>query len=320
MHSSAILALACRCIARVAVLATLALAASTAAPCARAQSSLRDFEDTGSPAIHGAGIAQASSRLRQLPAWPAGANVDIGIVFHVLLGAAGEGDLGDDVMEQQLAVVNAAFEGTGFRFLLREVRRYPDSPYHAGGCFPTTESGLRMKRELAVDPRQFVNVYWCRLALPYIAGYGTLPNEFPEGDPRHGVVVDDGTVPGSAPPLSLGHTLVHELGHYFGLLHTFQGGCDGTGDDVADTPAESIAGYGCAIGRDTCPQDGDDPVENFMDYSDDTCTNAFTPLQAERMRALAATFRPGLVAPSYGHPPRAHSRHALPAAPVPTAR
>ena len=152
-----------------------------------------------------------------------------------------------------------------------------------------------MKAELAVNPARFVNIYTCKLQLPYIAGYGTLPNEFPEDDHRHGVIIDYGTLPGSAPPLDMGHTLVHELGHYFGLFHTFQGGCAEPGDGVADTPAEASAAFGCQIGRDTCTEAGMDPINNFMDYSDDSCTNNFTTLQAERMQASIATFRPSLI-------------------------
>ena len=156
-----------------------------------------------------------------------------------------------------------------------------------------------MKSELAVDPARFVNVYTCKLALPYIAGYGTLPDEFPEADPQHGVVIDYGAVPGSAAPLDLGHTLVHELGHYFGLLHTFQGGCVDPGDGISDTPAEASPAHGCDIGRDTCPQAGADPINNFMDYSEDECTDRFTLVQNERMRALIATYRPSLIASAF---------------------
>jgi hypothetical protein len=165
------------------------------------------------------------------------------------------------------------------QFNVAEIRRYPDSVYFAGGCFPTTEQGIRMKSELAVNPARFVNIYTCKLDLPFIAGYGTLPNEIPEDDHQHGVIIDYGTLPGNSTALGMGHTLVHELGHYFGLLHTFQGGCAEPGDGVADTPAEASTAFGCQIGRDTCTAAGVDPVNNFMDYSDDTCTDNFTALQ-----------------------------------------
>lgn len=219
----------------------------------------------------------------------------IRIVLHVLSGPGGEGDIDDATIASQMAALDAAYADAGFRFDLAQVRRHRDSPYFAGGCFPTTESGLRMKSELAVEPARFVNVYTCRLAPPFLVGYGTLPNEFAEDDARHGIVLDYGTLPGGTPPTDLGHTLVHEMGHYLGLLHTFQGGCADPGDDVADTPAEAGPAFGCPVGRDTCASAGADPVANYMDYSDDACTSTFTPLQAQRMRALAAALRPRLV-------------------------
>ena len=222
------------------------------------------------------------------------APVQVNVVFHVLSGPASEGNVSDAVLNEQTSVLNDAYRSAGIHLNIAEVRRYPNSPYFAAGCFPTTVEGIRMKSELAVDPARFVNIYICKLLLPYIAGYGTLPDEFPESDSRHGIVIDYETLPGSAAPLNLGNTLVHELGHYFGLLHTFQGGCAEPGDGVADTPAEAVPAHGCPVDRDTCPQEGLDPVTNFMDYSDDACMDGFTPLQDSRMRVLIASYRPSL--------------------------
>ena len=45
-----------------------------------------------------------------------------------------------------------------------------------------------------------------------------------------------------------------------------QGGCQGDGDYVADTPPEAEAHYGgCNVARDTCKGDKrNDPITNYM--------------------------------------------------------
>jgi pregnancy-associated plasma protein-A len=97
---------------------------------------------------------------------------------------------------------------------------------------------------------------------------------------------------GSARGYNLGDTVIHETGHWLGLLHTFQGGCGSKGDLVADTQAEGEPSFGCDNSRDTCPDDpGHDPVHNFMDYSLDTCMNKFTAGQVQRIDAAFAKWR-----------------------------
>ena len=93
-----------------------------------------------------------------------------------------------------------------------------------------------------------------------------------------------------------GATATHEVGHYLGLLHTFADGgagnlyhsscgaasaphCHQTGDLLCDTPPEAAAIFDC-VSRGTCS--ARDPVENFMDYSDDFCLTTFTDEQARR--------------------------------------
>lgn len=93
-----------------------------------------------------------------------------------------------------------------------------------------------------------------------------------------------------------GKTLVHEIGHFFGLFHTFQGGCGGKGDDVDDTPAERTAYQSSCRDksniRDSCPfHPGVDPVTNYMDYSHDACMYMFTKDQAIRMREMIYLYK-----------------------------
>ncbi|MFH1004849.1 MAG: M43 family zinc metalloprotease [Bacteroidota bacterium] len=115
-----------------------------------------------------------------------------------------------------------------------------------------------------------------------------------------------------------GRTAIHEVGHWFGLGHTFQSGCVGTtsttcatqGDMVCDTPPTAQGNYSCK-NQNTCketPNDEIDMVQNFMDYSGDDCRVLFTLGQKARMRAAYNKCRTSI---SNGVATRCHSAVAI---------
>lgn len=213
----------------------------------------------------------------------------IPVVFHVLQ----DGDRGfvsRDTIDRQIEVLNASFAPV--RFSLAEVN-YIDNAYWFR-MFPLLNlSEWSCKAALQWDPRVYLNVYTC---LPYadLLGWAYFPFMAEWIPSLDGVVIDYRSMPGgTAFPYHMGITLVHEIGHWAGLFHTFQGFCGGIGDAVDDTPSQLTASRGCPIGRDSCPgQPGLDPIHNFMDYSDDACADHFTPGQFERMMLQLQVYRP----------------------------
>ncbi|CAE6365653.1 unnamed protein product [Rhizoctonia solani] len=204
---------------------------------------------------------------------------------------------------ESIKVLNNDFSSTGFSFKLESSEYIANEIwYDRAGLAKDPRSPeyvyqTEMKQSLRLGGVSTLNIYstgFTNTTNRRILGFGTFPSEYEYNPVDDGVVVRCSTVPGgSFYPFNQGKTLTHEVGHWLGLYHTFQGGCRGNGDLVSDTPAHLDGTNGCPTSLpDTCPHHpGHDPIHNFMDYSDDSCLNEFTPGQIRRMRDQFMTYR-----------------------------
>ena len=220
--------------------------------------------------------------------------ITVPVAFHILRKRNGAFDVTDQQVDAQMTILNDAFASKGFRFELREIIRHTHNRFASGCLAHSVERSF--KKKYAVDPATTLNVYSCR-PTGSVLGYAWFPSDWRETDPMHGVVIHHASMPGGTfARFNEGDTLTHEVGHYLGLYHTFQGGCTEPGDRVDDTPAEGVPTTGCPVGKDSCPNvSRRDPTTNFMDYSDDRCMLRFTGGQKDRMLEQASVFRPSLL-------------------------
>jgi PKD repeat protein len=139
-----------------------------------------------------------------------------------------------------------------------------------------------------------------------VAGYATFPGLSPPS--RDGIVMrydcfGSNFTPYGGPYSLLpsnpdGKILTHEAGHYLNILHTFHNGCAPPGDQVSDTPPEQVNRTGCPSPAPTSCTAAPDPIENFMDYTNDACRYAFTAGQTTRMHTAISAYRAMLVSAS----------------------
>jgi hypothetical protein len=227
-------------------------------------------------------------------AFRAAGSVTVPVYFHVINNGSGiaNGNIPNSQITAQIAVLNAAYAATPFRFNLVAVTRTTNVAWYTMSPGSTAEA--QAKAALRVGGAGTLNVYSANPG-GGLLGWATFPQDYARSPANDGVVILFASVPGgSAEPYDEGDTGTHEVGHWLGLYHTFQGGCSVKGDLVDDTPAERSAAFGCPAGRDTCTSKkalGADPITNFMDYTDDYCMFEFSNLQSSRMDTLHAQYR-----------------------------
>jgi len=212
-----------------------------------------------------------------------------GVYFHVIT-SNGVGNVSSESISQQMTVLNMGFGGfeggynTGFKFKLLAVDRTENPAWFDAKAGSADERA--MKAALHKGDARNLNIY-TSTAEDFL-GWAYFPSTYKVHPTFDGLVIDWETLPGAstryAGAYDLGKTVTHEAGHWLGLYHVFQGGCNNWGDYVDDTPPQLVATRGCPEGQDSCKEPGLDSIHNYMDYSYDSCYDQFTAGQAARMQ------------------------------------
>ena len=237
-----------------------------------------------------AGTGEQYVKLDNAPTLAVG-EVTVPTVFHLVVPVgtsdARKAEL-ESMTQAQMDVLNTAYAGQNdgavaaspFQFHLDDVQVHENDAWYAD-----TPGGVEreMKAATRVGGKETLNIWSANIG-DDLLGWATFPaRKLTSND---GVVILDESMPGGdAGIYSLGDTLTHEVGHWLALYHTFQGGCHGKGDQVADTPAEAGPQFNCPPdSTDSCLKSaGTDPIHNFMDYTQDSCMYQFTAGQVARM-------------------------------------
>jgi hypothetical protein len=222
----------------------------------------------------------------------------INVYFHVITSGS-TGNLSTQDLDAQITRLNNDYAPWGYTFTRVGVDYTNNASWFA--MQPGTTAETQAKTALVKSPTTQLNFYTCSPG-GGLLGWATFPWSLASKPNMDGVVILYNSLPGNQggdpSAYNLGRTATHEIGHWLGLYHTFQGGCTTNNDYVSDTPAERKATYGCpSTNPDTCTgkkYPGIDPIHNYMDYTDDDCMYQFSSGQNTRMGQAVAQYRPAI--------------------------
>lgn len=216
-------------------------------------------------------------------------NITVDVNFHIASTVEDENLITQEIVDAQWKVLHDTYAKHDIHLVLNSTQRVVDDltgnffliyegPEN-GWVFYEEERNEYLK-STRLGGYDAMNLYFYSKYSPGASGYCQWPTAIAEGDDLtfglDSCHMNANTMPGfpvdagASEYANLGHTTVHEAGHWFGLNHTFVGGCSEQGDFVADTPAQRTEIYDCPIGSDSCPDmPGLDPIHNFMGYNAD---------------------------------------------------
>lgn len=180
--------------------------------------------------------------------------ISIPVHFHVLHNGA-KGNLSDAMVQSQIETLNDSYGGrnggadTQVSFRLSDVTRTDNAAW-----FNDPERyEATYKPKLRKGDKATLNLYSANIGGDLL-GWSTFPWKYASEPTMDGVTIHYGSMPdGHITNYNKGFSATHEVGHWLGLYHTFQDGCLGEGDRVADTPAERDPTNGCPTARTPAP-------------------------------------------------------------------
>jgi Pregnancy-associated plasma protein-A len=222
------------------------------------------------------------------------------ISLHIALNKSGSNGVDQADIDDAVVRLNQDFAPCGLQFQICEQEEMPDDRFDSLSVFDYYNEEVQMSA-IHYEPNT-INLYLVDTIgspLGDIAGYAYFP-----GGPDM-IVIEKSSFNGDS------DVQTHEMGHFFGLYHTFEtefgaelanmSNCDIAGDFVCDTEADPDQNGNVDVddqcnysGPVTQDSNGDwyvPPTDNFMSYYDVDCTCRFTPQQYIRMLDQYATLR-----------------------------
>lgn len=257
---------------------------------------------------------------------PVPGSITIPVVVYVVHDGTALTNISDAQVVTQISALNDYFFNTGIKFCLgTKVNGANPIPtvnasdvqttagiIHVNNAilsnhFSNAQQGLVDTANTQITKDRYLRIWVVKSidgTASGILGYSMFPNTSYVFD---GIVMRYDTFGNGNPNMlvnyNLGKVLVHEVGHYLGLYHTFEGGCSTItgdcstdGDRVCDTPRIAAPNFNCITGTNSCVETPTilDDLSNYMDYGNNYCQDHFTNGQIERMLAVLSSSRSSL--------------------------